>query len=115
MKRICLCLVTIVFIFSFCGCYKTDTETTSGDQLIVMPDSQTAATVNGYKTAVSSLTESAQTDNSSYSYYANTSSKKFHLSSCSYAKQIKEENLKVTNSRDELVNSGFSLCKKCNP
>ena len=116
MKRLCCVLIALILIFSFCGCEKNDTKTVGNDiGLVVMPDEETAATVNGYKTENSSAAEGGQTDNSAYSYYANVSSKKFHLSSCSYAKQINEENLKRTNNRDELVSSGFTACKKCNP
>lgn len=119
MKKLCLILATLVFIFSFGGCGKTYTQTAGNSEveLIVMPDSQTAATVNGYKTETESVTTGSddyKTD-TSYSYYANTSTKKFHLSSCGYAQKIKEENLLTTNDRDELVNSGYEACKKCNP
>lgn len=131
-------------MLTFCGCDEPKSTNDDGTPTIVMPDSTTAATVNGYK----QTTDKSQTDNTaeeietnytaennsevvksepsngdtniqnndiSASYAANKSTKKFHKSSCGYAKNIKSENLYTTDSRDELINSGYESCKKCKP
>lgn len=49
-------------------------------------------------------------------YILNTSSKKFHKTSCSSVGDMKEKNKReVTASRDELISDGYSPCKRCNP
>lgn len=49
-------------------------------------------------------------------YVLNTNTKKFHRETCGSVSQIKEENFqKVQTSREELEQSGYSPCKKCNP
>ena len=49
-------------------------------------------------------------------YVLNTSTKKFHLSSCRYADTIKETNKEITKkNRENLIDSGYSPCQKCNP
>jgi len=49
-------------------------------------------------------------------YILNTNSKKFHYSSCSSVKQIKNENYKkYLGDRQELINMGYTACKRCNP
>ena len=49
-------------------------------------------------------------------YVLNTSTKKFHLPSCSSAKKIKDSNKETYNgSRDELISKGYEPCKNCNP
>ncbi len=51
-----------------------------------------------------------------YTYVLNTSSKKFHLPSCSSVNDIKNKNRKdYTGTRESLINQGYSPCKKCNP
>ena len=53
---------------------------------------------------------------SEYMYVLNGDSKKFHLSDCSSADSMKEENKIYSNeSRDELVLQGYSPCGKCKP
>lgn len=60
-------------------------------------------------------TSSATTDNSA-TYVLNVNSKKFHKSSCGSVDNIKDSNKKVsTDSRDTLINQGYSPCKACNP
>lgn len=48
-------------------------------------------------------------------YILNTSTKKFHRSTCSYAKRISPENYDTIGSRTDAINAGYSPCKKCNP
>lgn len=52
----------------------------------------------------------------SVSYILNTNSKLFHLSGCSSVKRMKESNKKTfSGTRDEVINMGYTACKKCNP
>lgn len=49
-------------------------------------------------------------------YILNTNTKKFHIPICSSVKQMAEKNkLESTQSREEIIASGYSPCKKCNP
>lgn len=49
-------------------------------------------------------------------YILNIDTKKFHLSTCSIAKDIIEENKEETSlSKEELINNGYSPCGRCNP
>lgn len=52
----------------------------------------------------------------STTYILNTNTKKFHRTGCSAVKQMKESNKQTfTGSREEVINKGYSPCKKCNP
>ncbi len=57
----------------------------------------------------------SKTENSTISYIGNKNSKKFHLSTCSGAQDIKEQNKVMFESRDEAVENGYTPCKTCNP
>ena len=46
-------------------------------------------------------------------YIGNKNTKKFHLPSCSYLPE--EKNQVAFNSREEAIEEGFDPCKKCNP
>lgn len=49
-------------------------------------------------------------------YVLNTHTKKFHKPSCPEVKKIKDENLSYyTGSASEMIQQGYSACKKCNP
>lgn len=49
-------------------------------------------------------------------YVVNTNTGKFHLPSCSSVETIKPKNRKdFTGSRDELIQEGYTPCKRCNP
>lgn len=70
-------------------------------------------------TSVSSALEkpsSSEAPDESAEYVLNTKTKKIHLPSCSSAKDIKAENKAVSHqSKQSLINDGYSCCKKCNP
>lgn len=66
----------------------------------------------GYGTDSTSTAES----NEEQSYVLNTSSKKFHLPSCSSVDEISSKNKKtVTTDRETLLSEGYSPCHSCNP
>ena len=49
-------------------------------------------------------------------YVCNKSSMKFHRPDCTEISRIKEQNrMDVSNSRDAVISSGYTGCKKCNP
>ena len=49
-------------------------------------------------------------------YILNTNTKKFHIPSCSSVKQMNESNKqKYNGSRQDLINKGYSPCKRCHP
>lgn len=61
---------------------------------------------------------SAQTSTSSksYNYVLNTSSKKFHYSSCGSVKQMKAKNTDYfTGTREAIIALGYSPCSRCKP
>lgn len=70
------------------------------------------------------VVESAKSNNNSATekfaeesqeYILNTNTKKFHKSSCGYAKQMKEENKELSYDRNAIIADGYSPCKRCNP
>ena len=81
---------------------------------------QPGITIN-YETGESTVanpneTQSSETGNTTQEYVLNMSSKKFHLSSCTYAKDINPENKKIAETtKENLINSGYNPCKSCNP
>ncbi len=123
MKKFLLLLVLTGVIICLCSCKenKAEKQNTASDFKIIMP---TDDSVNGYKTG-NSLTEQSG-DNNSYNnssnqnssadgYFINTSTKKFHLYECTYAKRGSANGSDTNKSRDQLLNDGYSPCKKCNP
>ena len=52
----------------------------------------------------------------SSTYILNTSTKKFHYSTCASVKQMSNSNKSTyTGSRNDLILKGYSACKRCNP
>lgn len=72
-----------------------------------------------YKTGESSLANTKETQDNTenkQTYVLNINSKKFHLESCNNAKDINPENKKIVETtKENLINSGYSPCKSCNP
>ena len=64
-------------------------------------------------------TQAAQTDTSTNAetyYILNTSTKEFHRPGCSAVKKMKEKNRQESRqSRDELIQMGYTPCALCNP
>ena len=117
MKRIILVLLCILLIFSFCGCggntEQADTE--KDTPTIILPDETTKQTLGGYKENDKKEKLADTKENETKQFYANKSSKKFHLSSCGHAQNIKNLNLYITTDRTELITEGYNPCLKCNP
>lgn len=127
MKKVIALILSVIFLTAACGCSAEDEQTkadaeNSGSVVINMPEDDS---VNGYRisakegrsidTAQSeSIASSTKADGITL-YYANTSSKKFHKSDCSFASRILDKNLYISESRDELIGSGYEPCSVCNP
>ena len=57
-----------------------------------------------------------ESETTNVEYVLNTNSKKIHLPNCSQADSIKAENKKTTNqSKQSLLDQGYTSCKNCNP
>ena len=55
-------------------------------------------------------------DQQTITYIANTNTKKFHLPTCSSVSDMKEHNKKAYDGdRQELIDAGYTPCKRCNP
>ena len=114
MRKIISILLCVLIIFSVCGCGGNiqEPKPEKDTPTVILPDETTKQTLNGYKIEEDKIEDKS---NQSAEYYANKSTKKFHFSSCTYAKKIKSENLYKTNNRSSLVNDGYKPCAKCNP
>ena len=59
---------------------------------------------------------SEETEATEQTYILNTNTHKFHRPTCKSVDDIKEKNKKTsTESRDSLIEQGYSPCKRCNP
>lgn len=107
-------LIVAFLCLLLCGC--SDSDVSSGGVTVTMPKDDT---VNGYRVNEPTLdtTPSLSEDVISHNglYYANTESKKFHLSGCAAAALIFDENLYISEFRDELTEKGYKPCGICNP
>ena len=57
----------------------------------------------------------SQSSSSGGTYWASSSSGKFHNPSCEWAQKISSKNKVVFHSRDEAINSGYAPCQVCSP
>lgn len=111
MKKL-LVINLIIAVFLLSACSKPDqTQSEPSGITITSPKDDT---VNGYRTE-SKVDSSAEETPVTILFYANTKSKKFHKSDCYIAKNIANENLYITEFRDELIDSEYSPCNKCKP
>ncbi len=65
------------------------------------------------ETADSSYSSSASSSESAYNYIVDTSTKKFHLQTCSHLPTVNRSSLYKT--RSEMIQLGYSPCSYCNP
>ncbi len=91
----------------------TNSKSTENDTTV---SSNSNDTNNNYLD-VESSESSAGNSSMKITYVINTNSNKIHLSDCSFADRIKDENKKTVQlSKEELtdyLNNGYSLCKTC--
>ena len=91
---------------------KSDEDVTTEKEENKPAEAETKSDTNSTASTVEPATNS---DPNGISYYANKNTKKFHFANCPSVKKMKQENLYVTNNRDELINAGYSPCANCNP
>ena len=105
-------IITVLIAAVLCGC-GSQTNSTSGKSTVsvILPDADTATTVNGY---LSSNIENSENE-FNIQFFANKNTKKFHLSTCRWAKSIKDENRYISYNRELLISDGYEPCKTCNP
>ncbi len=138
MRKIAfILLVALIFLSILMGCDDSFYTITYPEPVIVHPDNETANTINGYREKFPVTSEAASEDKlsetsdtkpsssesglSEYSgsvdentlYYANKTTKKFHLKTCRYAKNMDKNKLLVIGNYSEAVNMGYSPCKVC--
>ena len=116
MKNLLKIFALLIAVVVLCSCNQKSIDTTSTPQeIIVFPTGEMADTVNGYRIESNTNIEDNNEDKYLGNYVANNSTKKFHKASCHYAINLDKSKITVTDNRQELVNKGYSPCKKCNP
>ncbi len=119
-KLIFITIFSILFLFSACE-QKPLYDVNYPKPVIVEPDEDTAYNINGYKDATitsqasSSIQSNSTNSNSAYQgkYIGNKNSKKIHKTECTYAKNMKEENIMIFESVSEAKICGYQACTKC--
>lgn len=82
---------------------------------VFVPNYQPGIAID-YATGESTKMEIRQASEGQVTYILNTSSKKFHLPTCSSVNRMAEKNRReVTKGRDDLLYEGYSPCAVCNP
>lgn len=127
-KLLCLLLSFVILLsLSACGSPKKSDEgsvPSSVDGIVIKQPTDNS--VNGYRVSISqnesvpNFTDTqskpqVSNEPSGMLYYANTNSKKFHLADCTWAKKIGNNNLFISESRDEMTEKGYEPCQKCAP
>ena len=64
---------------------------------------------------VRSSSSSGSRDYSDSPYIGNANSRKFHKSSCSSVRDMRDYNKVGFDSRSEAINAGYEPCKRCHP
>lgn len=117
MKKLLVLLLSflLVFIVSGCGQVKDTDDDTASKIKIVLPADDT---VNGYRQDnTSSVIEASEAEvgTESGNYYVNTKTKKFHKSTCYYAKTGSQNGEWSDSDKQTLLSEGYSPCAKCSP
>lgn len=106
------------------GCGKS-TNSNDNSSIISLPTTYTEKTANGYRNPEFSVSENSSSsstskhENSSSSptlhdrYIASKNSNRYHISSCSSAKKIKEENIIIFEDVNEASANGYTPCSIC--
>ncbi len=125
MKKI-IFLVLLLLMVSFVGCGNTADTDTSSIQIVVVPDNDTRNSLNGYrdpskpfyipedkKDATDDKKTNPNLTRENAPYFGNVSSKKYHIFDCTYAVNIRDNNLALFATAAEAENSGYDPCQKC--
>ena len=109
-------ILTALSLILMCGCTTQKAQSDIAPEAIVkMPADDT---VNGYRISAPAQSDEVSKESNIGDpklFYANKNSKTFHLSTCGTAKRIKNENLYITDDRNELLLEGFKPCSNCKP
>lgn len=71
---------------------------------------------NNTEVSTENSVDTDNSDNMEYNYVLNRNSKKFHYPSCSSVGDMKEHNkIYSDETREEIINKGYTPCKRCNP
>lgn len=126
-------IIALFLVFALSGCGQKSSPTVSTKSQKVTVDDPTYKSLDEYKKADADKTSAAakaptaepenetenkqtQTDDgNSTGYCANTNTKKFHRMECSSVKKMNPENMYKTDSREELINAGYTPCSICDP
>lgn len=114
MKKLIATTFCICFVF-LCCCGEADTSS-HPDIVIKMPDGSVADSQNTLNGSIDKNQVTVGKPGSIYEIYiGNSTTKKFHLTSCAWADKIKPENEVRLSSYDDYINKGYLPCKTCNP
>lgn len=126
MKKLIILLLSLIILLTFSSCgtpKKTDVDSAASKVDEIEIKQPTDNSVNGYRISDSKNesvpdftdTQSKVEQNTNTLYYANINSKKFHYKTCGSASKILDHNLYISDSREELIDNGYSPCARCNP
>lgn len=110
-----------VFIYNIQPGIEIDYET--GDSQVAEDYEQEIAEAEAWEASSEEVKQAAEaeetesdTDEKTAIYIANKNTKKFHRENCSSVDDIAEKNrLEFEGERDQLIEMGYSPCKRCNP
>lgn len=69
----------------------------------------------GTSGAATKVVQTRSSGSSGTTYIGNSNTGKFHYSSCSSVRQMKDKNKVYLDSRDEAINRGYVPCQRCHP
>ena len=99
---------------------KCSTEKKWDQNSNLVPGGKTSQTGESNKSksgnAAAVVSADSSAEGNAQTYVLNTNTKKFHYPNCSSVKKMKDKNRKdVTDTRENIIESGYDPCKKCNP
>ena len=125
MKRYILLLLSVFVVLFTVGCDGTLYTVTYPEPVIVHPDNETAQTINGYREKYPSISSSVDSssekpsnssqnsNNEAVLYCGNKSTKKLHLATCRYAKNLASEKKIMFEDYNDAISMGYVDCKVC--
>ncbi len=129
MRKLIILILFLILMFLFVGCQSSNaTSSDTSTQIVVLPDTETAKNVNGYKNessdissandstslvVSSTVTDTVSSEPVSSYYVGNKNSKKFHTQYCKYISSISDKNLHTFETEDDALNEGYSPCGHC--
>ena len=126
-------IIALFLVFTLSGCRQKSSATVEPKNQKITVNDPSYKSLDEYKKANADkisaapkapaaepqkVTESKETppdDGESTGYCANTNTKKFHRMECSSVKKMNPDNMYKTDSREELINAGYTPCSMCDP